>query len=368
MPALPIGYLLPALLVLLSVYFVAAPPAWTRPLSFWWVIAAVVNELPQFAALFLAASTALAVIQGDIASLGGWIAFGFNVAAAIGLAAIFHWSLQTAPLIRRAFAEQLGDDWSHQLDPQLVQRLDHSFSAEALLGPFFVRRAGVEHIRNIAYGPAGRYNTLDLYRGHSPSARRPIFIHLHGGALHSGKKDHDALPVLYHLARHGWVCLSANYRLQPHARFDEQVSDIQQVVTWTHAHAGEYGADPGFVMLGGASSGGHLAALIGLQPGLVNAVVALYGQFYYGPLEEAPITYVRADAPPFFLLHGDRDNLVPAEGTRQFAQKLRSVSNNPVVYAELPHAEHNFDQFNSVRSLAIANAIQAFGAWVQTRC
>jgi acetyl esterase/lipase len=104
--------------------------------------------------------------------------------------------------------------------------------------------------------------------------------------------------------------------------------------------------------------------MIGLEPGSVQAVVALYGQFFYGAPAEAPITYVNADAPPFFLLHGDHDNLVPVAGTRKFAQTLRNVSKNPVVYAELPHAEHNFDQFNSVRSLAIANAVEAFGAWV----
>jgi acetyl esterase/lipase len=139
------------------------------------------------------------------------------------------------------------------------------------------------------------------------------------------------------------------------------------VVAWARAHAGDYGGDPGFVMLGGGSSGGHLAALVGLEPGSVNAVVAFYGQFYYGPREESPIAHINADAPPFFLLHGDRDNLVPVEGTRELARALRGVSSNPVVYAELPHAEHNFDQFNSVRSLAVANAVEAFGTWVQAR-
>jgi hypothetical protein len=79
--SIPIGYLIPALLVLLSVYFVVAPPAWSRPFRFWWVMAAVVNELPLFAALFLVASTALAISEGDIYTPGGWIAFGLHVAA-----------------------------------------------------------------------------------------------------------------------------------------------------------------------------------------------------------------------------------------------------------------------------------------------
>jgi acetyl esterase/lipase len=366
MISMPIGYLIPALLVLLSVYFIVAPPSWPRPFKFWWVIAAVVNELPLFAVLLLVASSALAISEGDIYSPGGWIAFGFNVASIIGLIVLFCLSLQTAPAIRRAFREGLGGDWSNRLDSKLAERLDKNFSAEALLGPFFIRSARVQHIRNIPYGNAGQYHTLDIYHNKSRPTRSPIFIHIHGGALRTGKKDHDALPVVYHLAKHGWVCISANYRLQPYVSFDEQVNDIRQVVAWTRAHGGEYGGDPDFIMLGGGSSGGQLAAMTGLEPGSVNAVVALYGQFFYGPPNEAPITYITKDTPPFLLIHGDHDNLVPVVGTREFAQKLRSVSKNPVVYAELPHAEHNFDQFNSVRSLATANAIESFGAWVRS--
>ena len=366
MISIPIGYLIPTFLVLLSVYFIVAPLAWPRPFKFWWVIAAVVNELPLFAALFLVASTALAISEGDISSPGGWIAFGFNVASVIGLIVLFCLSLQTAPAIRRALTEGLGSDWRDRLDRKLAKRLDKNFSVKALLGPFFIRSASVQHIRNISYGNAGRYHTLDIYHKKSRLTRSPIFIHIHGGALRTGKKDHDALPVVYHLAKHGWVCISANYRLQPYVNFDEQVNDIRRVVAWTKAHGGEYGGDPDFIMIGGGSSGGQLAALTGLEPGSVNAAVALYGQFFYGPRKEAPITYVKKDPPPFLLIHGDHDSQVPVVGTREFAQKLRSVSKNPVIYAELPHAEHNFDQFNSVRSLAIANAIESFGAWVHS--
>ncbi|MCB8944013.1 MAG: alpha/beta hydrolase [Ardenticatenaceae bacterium] len=364
--SLPIGYLIPALMVLLCVYFVTAPLAWPRPFRFWWVVTGVVNELPLIAALFLVANTALAIYEGDINSVGGWIAFGFNAAAFTGLMVLFYWSLQAAPTIRQAFREELGSDWSARLDSQIVQRLAQNFSLKALLGPFFIRSASVQHIRDVAYGPAGKYHSLDIYHSKSGLTHCPIFIHLHGGALRTGKKDNDARPVLYHLAQQGWLCLSANYRLQPDVSFNEQLDDIRQVVAWARAHGAEYGGDPDFIMLGGGSSGGHLAAMIGLESGFVKAVVALYGQFFYGPPEEAPITRVHQDAPPFLLLHGDHDNLVPVVGTRQLAQKLRDVSKNPVVYAELPHAEHNLDQFNSVRSLAAARAVEAFGAWVRS--
>ncbi len=182
MISIPMGYLIPALLVLLNVYFVVAPPSWPRPFKFWWVIAAVVNELPLFAALFLVASSALAISEGDIYSPGGWIAFGFTLAAAIGLIVLFYLSLQTAPAIRRALTEGLGRDWSDRLDRKLAKRLDKNFSVRALLGPFFIRSAGVQHIRNISYGNAGRYHTLDVYHKKSRSTHSLIFIHLHGGA------------------------------------------------------------------------------------------------------------------------------------------------------------------------------------------
>jgi acetyl esterase/lipase len=372
--SIPVGYLIPALFVLLCVYYIVTPTSWPRPfrvLPFshnylgWWVLAGVVNELPFYPLVWLVANTALAASQGDVASPGGWVVFGLNVLAAIGLLALFVFSLRTASVISQALNVALNRGWTDGLDPRIVRGLGKRFSARALLGPFFVRRAGVNHVRNLSYGTAGKYNTLDVYHRESKPDGGGVFIHLHGGALRSGHKDRDALPVLYHLATHGWVCLSANYRLQPHARFDEQVDDIRQVVSWAKAHAAEYGGDPDFIMIGGDSSGGHLAAMIGLEVGMVDAVVAICGNFYYGPTEEAAITHIHQDAPPFFLLHGDRDNLVPVEGTRRFAEALQRVSSKSVAYAELPYGEHLLDLFNSVRSLAIARAVEAFGAWAQ---
>lgn len=361
---MPIGYLLPALLVLMSAYLVLTPMSWPRP-RFWWIITAVFNELPHFASLLLIPATVLAFVQGDIDSTGGWIAFGFHVFATLSLAIMFAAAFRARPTIRQSLDEGLGDDWTAELAPETAARLDAGFTPRALLGPFAVRHGPVEHVRDVAYGDAGQRNMLDIYVNPASPQPRPIFLHLHGGALRGGKKDNDARPLLYHLASHGWLCASANYRLQPDAAFSEQVDDVRRAVGWLRSHAAEYGGDAGFVMLGGGSSGGHLAALVGLEPGMAEAVVAFYGQFTYGPDGEAPITYVHAEAPPFFLLHGDHDNLVPVEGTRRLAAALQAVSRQPVIYAELPHAEHNFDQFNSVRSLTIAPAVDAFGRWVQ---
>lgn len=371
---LPVGYLVPALIVLLIVYYLLAPMSWPRPLRVlpipntyigWWVLSAVASELPLHAILVLSTSSMISYYEGDFLSTDGRIiAFGVHVVAAVGLLVVFFMSFKSAPVIRRALDDGLGKNWADDLDDDIVEGLN-GFSPRALLGPFFRRGQGVRHIRDISYGEAGKYSSLDVYHSESMPSGGAVFIHLHGGALRSGKKDREALPLLYHLARRGWVCISANYRLQPHVGFEEQLDDVRGVVAWAKENVAEYGGDADFIMLGGGSAGGHLAAMIGLEPGQVDAVAIFYGSFFYASLEESPTTYVHEGAPPFLVMHGDHDNLVPVEGTRRFVHELESVSMNPVVYAELPNADHNFDQFNSVRNEAIIGAVEAFGVWAQ---
>jgi acetyl esterase/lipase len=78
----------------------------------------------------------------------------------------------------------------------------------------------------------------------------------------------------------------------------------------------------------------------------------------------SPITHVGPDAPPFFVLHGTNDSLIPVEQARSFTARLREVSRNPVVYAELPCAQHAFDIFGSARAAHAAVAVEQFLAQV----
>lgn len=73
---------------------------------------------------------------------------------------------------------------------------------------------------------------------------------------------------------------------------------------------------------------------------------------------------MRADAPPFFVLHGEYDSLIPVREARAFAEELRNVSKSPVLYAELPGAQHAFDIFGSPRGRQTADAIGRFLSWV----
>jgi acetyl esterase/lipase len=100
------------------------------------------------------------------------------------------------------------------------------------------------------------------------------------------------------------------------------------------------------------------------------AAISLYG--YYDGIGadrslSSPREHVRADAPPFFIAHGDRDTLVLVEDARGFVARLRRSSSNPVVYAELPGGQHTFDLVHSLRFEAVVDGIEAFAAWVRTR-
>ena len=72
---------------------------------------------------------------------------------------------------------------------------------------------------------------------------------------------------MHHLARNGWVCFTANYRLSPGATFPHHLVDAKAALAWIRNHAQEYDVDPSQIAVAGGSAGGHLAALVGLTEG-----------------------------------------------------------------------------------------------------
>jgi dipeptidyl aminopeptidase/acylaminoacyl peptidase len=81
----------------------------------------------------------------------------------------------------------------------------------------------------------------------------------------------------------------------------------------------------------------------------------------------SPVSRVRADAPPFFVIHGTHDSLAFVEDAQFFVRALRAVSRNPVVYAELPGAQHAFEVFHSLRTEHVVNAVAWFLEWVRAQ-
>ncbi|WP_262403648.1 alpha/beta hydrolase [Actinomadura sp. CNU-125] len=254
--------------------------------------------------------------------------------------------------------------------------------ARILFLPILKRRRDVRRA-DLAYGDAGRRNLLDLYHHRSRPQGAPVMIHLHGGHYDGGHKNSQSLPLLYHLAAQGWVCISANYRLRPQVQHPDHLIDLKRIIAWVREHAHEYGADPATLFVAGSSAGGHMAALAALtqgdpelQPGFEDADTSVSGAVYlngwYGPYfgqgpESSPLDRITADAPPFLVAHGDLDPLVPVADAREFADRLRRTSTAPVVYAELRGGNHAFDLYHSVRFQALIDAIEAFTAHVRSQ-
>lgn len=360
---MPVGYLIGVVIAAVPMLLSVRPPARSGRLGrLSWIVTCVVNEWPLIAVYWVAADTALAVGQGDIGSAGSWAGVAIALISPCAAVVLVRRSLRARPVVTAA------------VDAPSMAHPGRILWAPP---PFFHR--DVERISDIAYGDAGRRNTLDVYRRRAGVADdAPILIHFHGGGYTGGRKSREGRPLLLRFARRGWVCIAANYRVRPAAAFPDFVIDAKRVVAWARAHAVEYGADPGRVVLAGSSAGAHLGAIAALtandpafQPGFegadtsVSAYVGLYG--YYGPvrtrpagLRSSPAEYVHADAPPCLIAHGSQDTLVPPARAAALAERLGEVSRRPVVWIELPGAQHSFDLLGSARFETLIDGIEEF--------
>ena len=338
----------------------------------------------------------------------GWAGLVVTLASWVGLAVAIARAKQSAAPIEAALAETLGADYRSAIPPDLLAVIGADRAASAWQNPFRRRMRGVERIRDVSYGPAGERNLLDVVRPVERAERRPTLMYIHGGAWTMGRKDEQGLPLMLRLASLGWVCITPNYRLGPHATFPDQLIDVKRALAWIREHGAEYGADPDFVVVTGGSAGGHLSALLALtanrpeyQPGFeqvdtrVNAAVPLYGAYDLldrnrvrpdtaqieflkkrvlkcAPDEDralweafSPFSQVHRDAPPFFVLHGRNDSLLFFEDARYFVEALRKTSAQHVVYAEIPHAQHAFELMHSVRASAVVDAVVRYVEYIR---
>jgi acetyl esterase/lipase len=92
----------------------------------------------------------------------------------------------------------------------------------------------------------------------------PIIVYIHGGAWRFGSRD-SVSPI--DLVEHGFAIASVSFRLTPVAPLPAQVHDIKGAIRYLRAHADDYGYDASHLGITGVSSGGHLAALVGLTNG-----------------------------------------------------------------------------------------------------
>jgi acetyl esterase/lipase len=301
----------------------------------------------------------------------------------IGLAVLLRRGLAARGVVVTAMGEGLGADWRGALVQAPASRLRPGAWLRVLFVPYPFRPRQVERIANLSYGDAGKQNRLDVYRHRSHPQVAPTLLYFHGGGYFSGNKYREGRVLLHRLAGHGWVCVSATYRLRPAVGFPDHLVDAKKAIAWVRSHGYEYGADPTTLVVAGSSAGAHLTSLAALtpndpvlQPGFkdadttVDAAICLYGYYgrYYGrgdddQLPSTPLAYNASQAPPFFVAHGDCDTYVPVEGARMLVEHLRAASSEPVVYAELPGGQHALDLFHSVRNEAVVDGIEAFLEW-----
>jgi acetyl esterase/lipase len=265
-----------------------------------------------------------------------------------------------------------------------------------------------EHRRNV-YRTSVRYGShpsqlLDVWRPKDlPAQPAPVLIFVPGGAWVHGSRMLQGYALMSHLAEKGWVCLSIDYRVAPHHRWPSHITDVKTAIAWARANVDKFGGDRNFVAIAGTSAGGHLSALAGLTANdlqmqaelptgsdtSVDAVVAIYGRYDWEDRSTAerarfvdflervvvrrridkhpdifrnasPIARVHADAPPFLVIHGSGDNVIPVEQARSFVERLRAASHSVVSYVELPGAGHGFDMIDGARTGATATAIGLF--------
>jgi acetyl esterase/lipase len=383
------------------VYALNALAPQTRPLPvfFWSFFASWLTiELVWHHLVFGALATALLVAGGALDHWSGGVGLVLMAITGAVLLYIGIVSRRTVISMRGALEDlEPGDDAPR-------------FPRSHVVLPFLLNhRRGVHRVRNVPFMRVdGRTIKLDITVPSAPvpggGERRPAIMQIHGGGWVLGDKREQGIPLLNHMAAQGWVGFNVNYRLSPAVAFPAHLNDLKRGLAWIRAHADDYGIDPDFICVTGGSAGGHLTAMMGLtandpryQPGFedadtsVAAAVPFYGiydftheghfgvdpqifhrfleplviQAFYDEQPElfrdaSPVHHVHADAPPFLVIHGDKDTLAPVGDARAFVERLRAVSTSPVLYAEMQGAQHAFEVFPSARTAKVIEGVERF--------
>jgi acetyl esterase/lipase len=348
---------------------------------------------------------------GAFAAWPGRLGLAITAVSWLALARCYWRARDAERVVEAALRSALGADYAERIPAGIRERLAPGIDWRQLALPFPIRHPEIERIRNLPYAEdAGRDLLLDVYRHRGRPTGSPVLLQIHGGAWILGSKDEQGLPLMLQLASRGWVCVSINYRLSPRATFPDPLVDVKRAIRWIREHIAEYGGDPGFLIVTGGSAGGHLASMTALtanepeyQPGFesvdtrVDGCVAFYGVYDFtdrhrqyrnrgltdvlerhvmkAPMAAAreayerasPMSRVHPDAPPFFVIHGDSDTLVPVADARHFVEALRQHLREPVVYAEIPGAQHAFEIFPSLRTTFVVHGVERYLAHLYGR-
>ena len=265
---------------------------------------------------------------------------------------------------------------------------------------------------DIAFTNLEHPKKLDLYLPTAGKAPYPVIIWFHGGGWYIGdKQDGIALLAGPFLAK-GYAVVSANYRMSWREPFPAQIHDAKAAVRWVRANAAKYNLNQNKIIAAGASAGGHLAALLGTSYGVseledpslgngecssrVDGVIEWYAPVNFLSIDAqhlslcqdpyhnhedspeshllgdkpreipdkaraaSPLTYVRADAPPFYIIHGKADVAVPYLQSVELADALGKIAGRYKIVLELVEKANHLD--DSLMNSDVMNRIMSFFA------
>ncbi|HVM59459.1 MAG TPA: alpha/beta hydrolase [Verrucomicrobiae bacterium] len=255
---------------------------------------------------------------------------------------------------------------------------------------------GVETDRGLVFESVGGKDLkLDLYRPEARTGNVPVVVLIYGGAWMMRNPGFE-VPKANWLAMHAYAAAVIDYRLSSEALFPAQIYDCKAAVRWLRANAAEYGLDAAHVGAWGESSGGHLACLLGTSGNVaalegnlgntnessrVQAVVDFFGptdllqmpahqlpgsfldhnaatspesRLVGGPVQQNrekaeranPIKYVTRDGPPFLIVHGEQDPLVPCNQSELLYAALKAAGGE-VTFCKIAGAGHGGPEFSS---------------------
>jgi len=251
--------------------------------------------------------------------------------------------------------------------------------------------------KDISYGPAS-YEKCDLYTPAVtvPKKRFPGIVIIHGGGWVGGDKGLEREQNIGNtLAENGYVCISINYLLAEEGKtsWPTNIYNCKTAVQFLRKNSDLYNVDADHIGVIGGSAGGHLSAMVGLvgpEAGLephrkykgvssrVQAVVPLYGvhnlvnftktdnleKFLGASKNEnpslwalaSPVNHISRHDPPFLIIHGTADPLVPLQQSVELHEKLREngIDSRLVIVEGAPHSFHLQPQQQDLRPLVLA--------------